>query len=254
MKAQATSSSQPERLKDAMRTAGMQHGDTVRANIRRVVADQPLRFGRVEMRFCPMEPQLEILEVVSIGDSLPLPNRVKVKGVELPKFGYYDLENVIVTSNGRMQVIADDRSRTEPSPPAPARRRLSPQVPTSNKRPPRALVSFSKMSSPTKKRIWRMRFFQICFRPLKPNLVHDFCLNVLHTLFLPCTRHARILNREIGIDNHDSQNLSLLGIAYALRRHRPCGQTRLDWHAELVIFKSEECQHCRLHYRTDGTE
>ena len=60
------------------------------------------------MYFCPMKT-IDVIEKLAAGDGGSLPSDVTVEGLEIPgKYepGMYTLKNVILTSNGTMQVIA----------------------------------------------------------------------------------------------------------------------------------------------------
>lgn len=100
-----TSSSQPHVLREKMQDEKMSHGQTVRANLSPVRLE--MAFGRTVMYFCPMK-KLEIIELVEGGDGGGIPAQAKVEGLSIPSIlnsGYYDLKNVILTSNGTIQVI-----------------------------------------------------------------------------------------------------------------------------------------------------
>ncbi|HEY0609974.1 MAG TPA: hypothetical protein VGD35_09965, partial [Chitinophaga sp.] len=68
--------------------------------------------GNVVMYFCPMK-KLEILDVISEGDGNNIPANVKIEGLSIPsdfKAGFYELENIELTSNGTIQVKATERT------------------------------------------------------------------------------------------------------------------------------------------------
>ena len=69
-------------------------------------------FGKIVMYFCPMET-IEILEIVANGDGGKIPDEARVSGLIMPpkyKPGLYKLKNVMLTSNGTMQVKATDKT------------------------------------------------------------------------------------------------------------------------------------------------
>ena len=81
------------------------HAETVTATI------SPVRLeshpGKMVMYFCPMKT-IEVIERVAAGDGGSLPPDVKVEGLAVPgnyEPGLYTLKNVVITSNGTMQVI-----------------------------------------------------------------------------------------------------------------------------------------------------
>jgi hypothetical protein len=105
-----TAFSQPHVLQQKMKEEKMTHGGTVTANL------SPIRLERshekVVMYFCPMKT-IEVLEIVANGDGGIIPGEVKVEGLNVPggyKPGYYSLKNVVLTSNGTMQVKATEQT------------------------------------------------------------------------------------------------------------------------------------------------
>lgn len=98
--------SQPHVLKRKMEEEKLTHAETVTANI------SPVRLeshpGKMVMYFCPMKT-IEIIEKIAVGDGGSLPANVKVEGMAVPdnyEPGLYTLKNVVLSSNGTMQVIA----------------------------------------------------------------------------------------------------------------------------------------------------
>ena len=68
--------------------------------------------GKMVMYFCPMKT-IEVTKKVTPGDGGSLPAEVKVEGLTVPAGympGLYTLKNVILTSNGTMQVIATEET------------------------------------------------------------------------------------------------------------------------------------------------
>jgi len=59
---------------------------------------------------------IEVIEKVAAGDGGSLPSEVKVEGLAVPgnyEPGLYTLKNVILTSNGTMQVMATEETVLE---------------------------------------------------------------------------------------------------------------------------------------------
>jgi len=100
-----TSDSQSNVLRQKMKEEKMSHGQTVKANLSSVRLERG--FGQVVMYFCPMK-SIEILELVNSGDGEAIPSQAKVEALSVPadfKPGHYDLKNIILTSNGIIQVV-----------------------------------------------------------------------------------------------------------------------------------------------------
>ncbi|HZI54272.1 MAG TPA: hypothetical protein VFD56_11230 [Chitinophagaceae bacterium] len=102
--------SQPDVLKRKMEEKKLTHAETVTATI------SPVRLeshpGKMVMYFCPMKA-IEVIEKVAAGDGNSLPSDVKVEGLVVPRHyepGLYTLKNVVLTSNGTMQVIATKKT------------------------------------------------------------------------------------------------------------------------------------------------
>jgi len=102
--------SQPHVLKRKMQEEQLSHAETVQASI------SPVRMesypDKMVLYFCPMKT-IEILETVVAGDGGSLPSEVSVEGLTVPidfQPGLYTLKNVVLTSNGTMQVIATDKT------------------------------------------------------------------------------------------------------------------------------------------------
>lgn len=112
----ATLSAQPHVLREKMKEQEMTHGETVIANLSPVRLESAL--GRVHVYFCPME-SIQIIQKLNAGDGGALPLEVTVEGLRAPdgqRSGLYNLKNVKLTSNGKMQVIADEKTTWEVHP------------------------------------------------------------------------------------------------------------------------------------------
>lgn len=108
-----TSYSQPHVLQQKMKAEKLTHGETVTANISPVRLENS--FGKMILYFCPMQ-SIEILERIADGDGLDLPLEVMVEGITVPsgvKPGLYTLKNVVLSSNGKMQVLATEKTGWE---------------------------------------------------------------------------------------------------------------------------------------------
>ncbi len=102
--------SQQDVLQQKMKEKRLTHGDTVIANLFPIRLEKD--FGKIVMYFCPMET-IEILEIVANGDGGKIPDEARVSGLIMPpkhKPGLYKLKNVMLTSNGKMQVKATDKT------------------------------------------------------------------------------------------------------------------------------------------------
>ena len=101
-----TSYSQPNVLQQRMQEERMTHGETVTANLSPVRVEKHM--GKMVMYFCPMK-NIEVLQTMADGDGGSLPNQAIVEDLTIPsdyKPGFYNLKNVVLTSNGTMQVKA----------------------------------------------------------------------------------------------------------------------------------------------------
>ena len=65
--------------------------------------------------FCSVR-DVAIRETVEPGDGRPLPVEVAVEGFEVARDGVYDIRNALISSNGKISVVVDERSRVELSP------------------------------------------------------------------------------------------------------------------------------------------
>src|SRR5438067_3129420 len=105
-----TSYSQPHVLRQRMREENLSHGQTVKAHL------SPVRLesapDRMILYFCPMK-SIEVLNVVTSGDGGNIPAEAKVDGLTIPdgfEDGFYTLKNVVLTSNGTIQVRATEET------------------------------------------------------------------------------------------------------------------------------------------------
>jgi hypothetical protein len=109
----ATLAAQPHVLREKMKEQQMTHGETVTATLSPVRLESAL--GSVHVYFCPME-SVQIIDKITPGDGGDLPLSVTVEGLSVPtgqRSGLYTLKNVKLSSNGTMQVIADEKTSWE---------------------------------------------------------------------------------------------------------------------------------------------
>lgn len=100
-----STASQPEALAVVMRQARLCHGDEVRADMKQVAVH-----SNGDTRFCNAHT-FQVREVINFGDNGALPeDEVKVVGLQVETAGYYDFEDVIVSSNGCLTVTFDEHS------------------------------------------------------------------------------------------------------------------------------------------------
>ena len=108
-----TSSAQPHVLREKMKEQELTHGETVTATLSPVRLEK--EFGKVYMYFCPMQ-KVEIHEKLTPGDGGDIPPSAVVEGLKIPlgqKSGLYILKNVRLSSNGAMQVVANEKTTWE---------------------------------------------------------------------------------------------------------------------------------------------
>ncbi len=68
-------------------------------------------YGKMVLYFCPMET-IEIIEKVNAGDGGCLPTEATIEGLTVPnrcRPGLYSLKNIVLSSNGTLQVIATEK-------------------------------------------------------------------------------------------------------------------------------------------------
>jgi len=105
--------SQQDVLQQKMREEKLTHGQTVTANLSPVRLE--FSFGKVTMYFCPMK-RIQVLETLNEGDGGRIPPEAIVEELDIPKnykSGLYSLKNVLLTSNGTMQLKATNDTTWE---------------------------------------------------------------------------------------------------------------------------------------------
>lgn len=101
-----TAYSQPHVLQQKMKEEKLTHGETVLASLSRVRLDKEPE--GVVLYFCPMRT-IDVQQTVTCGDGGSIPPQVMVDGLKFPDNmppGYYTLKNVVLSSNGTIQVRA----------------------------------------------------------------------------------------------------------------------------------------------------
>lgn len=102
-------------MRSRLQGAGFTHGEIVRVDLSGVRvgspngafhkdADEPKAY------FCTVGP-IRVVEPLEKGDGDPLPEEVEFSGVPFSGQGCHRLENVIVRTNGRMRLEADDKTK-----------------------------------------------------------------------------------------------------------------------------------------------
>lgn len=109
MRPEVASVSQTDRLRAAMSASAITHGQTVRADIERVEVSSKA-YAKALAYFCGIHG-VKVRETVEKGDGGPLPTEVAVTGLDVDHEGIFDIKNALISSNGRIQVALDDRSR-----------------------------------------------------------------------------------------------------------------------------------------------
>lgn len=105
-----TSYSQPHVLQQRMQEEELTHGETVTANLSPVRVEHQM--GKMVLYFCPMK-NIEVLQTITDGDGGSIPPEAIVQELTIPancKPGFYNLNNVQLTSNGTMQVKATGKT------------------------------------------------------------------------------------------------------------------------------------------------
>jgi len=109
MEARITAMSQQFKLKQRMEEAQVSHGQTVRADLPNVRVGALVGSAEGQAFFCTMGP-IRVRRVLSPGDNLPLPADVTLQGLNVPAPGTYDIVNALVSSNGDIRLVVDDRT------------------------------------------------------------------------------------------------------------------------------------------------
>jgi hypothetical protein len=99
-----------------MTEADIRHGQEVRADLTGIRVTAAAESWRIPadanvgaIFFCTMGP-IRIREVMTEGDTDPLPREVILDGLTVPEPGTYDILNAIVHSNGSLLVRVDENT------------------------------------------------------------------------------------------------------------------------------------------------
>ncbi len=114
MEARVTSQSQAFRLMERMEEAKVLHGQEVRADLPNVRVSALAGSGEGHALFCNIGP-IRVREVLHGGDDRPLPTDVTLQGMEVPISGTYDIFNALVSSNGDIRLVVDDKTSVVPA-------------------------------------------------------------------------------------------------------------------------------------------
>lgn len=105
--AQASKQSQSHKLRRRLEEAGFTHGDGARVHLSGVELEESKKGPKVY--FCRVGP-VHIVEPLEEGDGKALPDEAELSGLVFPDEGLHRLENVIIRTNGRMRVEADEKT------------------------------------------------------------------------------------------------------------------------------------------------
>ncbi|PYP69936.1 MAG: hypothetical protein DMD41_16025 [Gemmatimonadetes bacterium] len=114
MEARVTSQSQPFRLMERMEEARVFHGQEVRADLPNVRVTALAGSAEGQALFCNLGP-IRVREIVNRGDDGPLPTNVTLEGLEVSISGTYDILNALVSANGDLRLVVDDKARVVPA-------------------------------------------------------------------------------------------------------------------------------------------
>src|SRR2546427_11385250 len=114
MEARVTSQSQSFRLVERMGEAKIFHGQEIRADLLNVRVLAFAGGGEGQVLFCNVGP-IRVREILNRGDDRPLPTDVRLRGLEVPISGTYDLFNARVSSNGDIELVVDDETWLVPA-------------------------------------------------------------------------------------------------------------------------------------------
>ena len=109
MEAGITLQSQTFRLRERMQEANISHGQEVRADLPNVRVVALAGAGAGQALFCTMGP-IRVRATLNRGDGGPLPTDVELEGLRVTGPGTYDVLNALVSSNGNLRLVVDDRA------------------------------------------------------------------------------------------------------------------------------------------------
>lgn len=114
MEARVTSQSQPFKLRERMEEANVFHGQEVRADLPNVRVTALAGSGEGQALFCNIG-RIRVREVLQRGDDQPLSTDVTLRGLQVPISGTYDIFNALVSSNGDIELVVDDKTWLVPA-------------------------------------------------------------------------------------------------------------------------------------------
>jgi hypothetical protein len=109
MEAGVTLQSQSFRLRERMEEAHISHGQEFRADLPNIRVLALAGGGEGQALFCTMGP-IRVREILNRGDDRPLPTDVTLEGLRVSSSGTYDILNALVSSNGNLRLIVDDKT------------------------------------------------------------------------------------------------------------------------------------------------
>lgn len=114
LEAQVGKQSQSHKLKERLQEAGITHGETARVDLSGIRVGSADRGGRKKVKepqvyFCRVGP-VRVVERLEDGDGGPLPEEAELADVSFPRRGVHHLESVVVHTNGRMKLEADEKT------------------------------------------------------------------------------------------------------------------------------------------------
>ncbi len=110
MEAGVTLQSQSFRLRERMEEANVSHGQEIRADLPNIRVLALAGGGEGQALFCTMGP-IRVREILNRGDDRPLPTDVTLEGLRVSSSGTYDILNALVSSNGNLRLVVDDKTR-----------------------------------------------------------------------------------------------------------------------------------------------
>src|SRR2546426_8086903 len=114
MEAGVTLQSQSFRLRERMEEANISHGQEIRADLPNIRVLALAASGESQALFCAMGP-IRVREILNRGDDCPLPTDVTLEGLQVFSSGTYDVLNALVSSNGNLRLVVDDKTRVVPA-------------------------------------------------------------------------------------------------------------------------------------------
>jgi len=109
MEARITAQSQPYKLVERLQEAQVYHGQEIRVDLPNVRVSALAGSTEGQVFFCTLGP-IRVREILHRGDDRPLPSHVAVEGLAVPTAGSYDILNALVSSNGDLRLVVDDKT------------------------------------------------------------------------------------------------------------------------------------------------